>query len=64
MIGVAGGLAAKPFHPAGIGTLRADSLTFGVMLLGTVLLAGALLFLPAVMLGPVPDYLGPNAVGR
>jgi K+-transporting ATPase ATPase A chain len=64
MIAVAGGLAAKPFHPAGIGTLRADSLTFGAMLLGTVLLAGALLFLPAVMLGPVPDYPGPNAVGQ
>lgn len=59
LLALAGGIGVKPFHPAGIGTLRTDSLTFGVMLLGTVLLAGALLFLPAAALGPVAEHLGP-----
>ena len=64
LLALAGGMAAKLLHPAGVGTLRTDSLTFGLMLLGTVLLAGALLFLPAAVLGPVAEHLGPIPFGR
>jgi K+-transporting ATPase ATPase A chain len=37
--------------------LRTDNLTFAGMLLGTVILVGALSFMPAVVLGPVADQL-------
>ena len=57
-------MAVKPVHATGAGTLRTDSLTFGVMLLGTVVLTGALLFLPAAALGPVAEHLGPVPFGR
>jgi K+-transporting ATPase ATPase A chain len=64
LLALAGGLGAKSFHPAGVGTLRTDSLTFGLMLLGTMLLAGALLFFPAAALGPVAEQLGPIPFGK
>jgi len=64
LLALAGGMSAKLMHPASVGTLRTDSLTFGLMLLGTVLLAGALLFLPAAVLGPVAEHLGPIPFGQ
>ena len=54
---LAGFLAAKKRVPYSSGTLRTDNLTFAFMLLGTVLLVGALSFMPAVVLGPVADHL-------
>ena len=54
---MAGFLAAKKRVPYSSGTLRTDNLTFAFMLLGTVLLVGALSFMPAVVLGPVADHL-------
>ena len=56
-IALAGSLAAKKRVPQTTGTLRTDNLTFFGMLLGTVLLVGALSFMPAVVLGPVADHL-------
>jgi K+-transporting ATPase ATPase A chain len=56
-IALAGFLAAKKRVPYSSGTLRTDNLTFAFMLLGTVLLIGALSFMPAVVLGPVADHL-------
>ena len=56
-IALAGFLAAKKRVPRPSGTLRTDNLTFALMLLGTVLLVGALSFMPAVVLGPVADHL-------
>ena len=56
-IALAGFLAAKKRVPYSSGTLRTDNLTFAFMLLGTVLLVGALSFMPAVVLGPVADHL-------
>ena len=44
-------------RPQTAGTLRTDNLTFAGMLLGTVLLVGALSFMPAVVLGPIADHL-------
>ena len=45
--------------PFTCGTLRTDTVTFGFVLLGTILLVGALLFLPGAVLGPVAEHLGP-----
>ncbi len=56
-LAVAGFLSAKKRVPQTIGTLRTDNLTFAGMLLGTVLLVGALSFMPALVLGPVADHL-------
>jgi len=62
-IALAAALAVKKPTPFTAGTLRTDTLTFGFLLLGTVLLVGALLFLPAAVLGPVAEHLGPLPFG-
>jgi K+-transporting ATPase ATPase A chain len=59
----AASLAAKKPTPCTAGTLRTDTLTFGLFLLGTILLVGALLFLPAAMLAPVAENWGPIPFG-
>jgi K+-transporting ATPase ATPase A chain len=56
-LAIAGFLSAKKRVPQTLGTLRTDNLTFAGMLLGTVLLVGALSFMPAVVLGPIADQL-------
>jgi K+-transporting ATPase ATPase A chain len=62
-IAIAGSLAAKKPTPYTVGTLRTDTATFGFVLLGTILLVGSLLFLPAAVLGPVAEHLGPIPFG-
>ncbi len=57
VLAVAGSLAAKRVVPAGAGTLRTDTPTFVVLLIGVVLLLGALTFFPAILLGPVVQAL-------
>jgi K+-transporting ATPase ATPase A chain len=56
---LAASLAQKKRTPFTTGTLRTDTLTFGVLLLGTIVLVGALLFLPVAALGPVAESLAP-----
>ncbi len=56
-VAIAGFLAEKKRTPQTSGTLLTNDLTFAAMLLGTVLLVGALSFMPAVVLGPVADHL-------
>ena len=60
-IAIAGFLAQKKRVPPSSGTLLTNDLTFGAMLLGTVLLVGALSFMPAVVLGPIADHLSAAA---
>jgi K+-transporting ATPase ATPase A chain len=60
-IAIAGFLAQKKHVPPSTGTLRTNDLTFGAMLIGTVLLVGALSFMPAVVLGPIADHLSAAA---
>jgi len=60
-LAIVGSLAAKRMTPESAGTFRIDSLLFGVVLLGTILIVGALLFLPLAMLGPIAEQL--SAVG-
>ncbi|MFH1116973.1 MAG: potassium-transporting ATPase subunit KdpA, partial [Pseudomonadota bacterium] len=54
---IAGSLAAKKPTPETNGTLRTDTLMFGVVILGSVVFIGALLFLPVAVLGPIAEYL-------
>ena len=62
-LAIAGSLALKKPTPFTAGTMRTDTLTFGFVLLGTILLVGALLFLPAAVLGPVAEHWGPMPFG-
>lgn len=57
MLAVAGSLAAKQWVPETIGTFRTDNKLFMGILLGTVLIIGALTFLPAIVLGPIAEQL-------
>ncbi|MGO9612514.1 MAG: potassium-transporting ATPase subunit KdpA [Dissulfurispiraceae bacterium] len=56
-------LGEKKSSPFGLGTLRDDSPTFAFLLLGTIVIIGALLFLPIATLGPVAEHLGPIPFG-
>ena len=62
-IAMAASLGAKTSAPFGLGTLRTDTVTFAILLLGTILIVGALLFLPVATLGPLAEHLGPIPFG-
>ena len=57
VLAVAGALAGKKVSPAGLGTMRTDNPTFVFLLIGIVILVGALTFFPALLLGPVVQSL-------
>jgi K+-transporting ATPase ATPase A chain len=57
VLAVAGSLAGKRVAPVGLGTLRTDSPTFGVVLVAVVLIVALLTFVPALLLGPVVQGL-------
>jgi potassium-transporting ATPase potassium-binding subunit len=56
-LAVAGSLAGKRVSPAGLGTMRTDNGTFVVLLIGVIILVGALTFFPALLLGPIVQGL-------
>jgi potassium-transporting ATPase potassium-binding subunit len=56
-LAVAGQLLRKRVAPAGLGTMRTDTVTFGGLLVFTVVLLGALTFFPALLLGPTVQGL-------
>ena len=62
-IAMAACLGEKKSSPFGLGTLRDDTPTFSILLLGTILIIGALLFLPVAALGPVAEHFGPIPFG-
>lgn len=57
VLAIAGSLAAKKSQPVGNGTLPTHGALFIGLLIGTVLLVGALTFIPALALGPVAEHL-------
>jgi K+-transporting ATPase ATPase A chain len=56
ILALAGNLAGKKLIPASAGTFRTEGATFVVLLIGTVMLVGALTFLPALAMGPVVEH--------
>jgi K+-transporting ATPase ATPase A chain len=58
-LALAGRLAAQARTPETVGSMPCDTPTFGVLVLGSVVLLAALCFLPALVLGPVAEYLHP-----
>jgi K+-transporting ATPase ATPase A chain len=57
VLAVAGSLAAKKRVPVTAGTMPTYGPTFVILLIGTVLLVGALTFVPALALGPIVEHL-------
>ena len=57
VLAVAGSLAGKRVSPPGLGTLRTDTPTFAVVLIGVVVVVALLTFVPALLLGPVVQGL-------
>ena len=56
-LALAGRFAAQGRRSITLGSLPSDTMTFGVLVLGTVVLVGALSFLPALALGPLMELL-------
>jgi len=56
-LAIVGSLMAKRRSAESAGTLSVEGNTFGVMLLITILIFGALTFFPAAALGPVAEHL-------
>jgi len=56
-LAIAGSLAQKKRVPPGAGTLPTHTPLFVVMLIGVVIIVGALTFIPALALGPIVEHL-------
>jgi K+-transporting ATPase ATPase A chain len=56
MLAVAGSMAKKRIHPGGEGTFPVDGPLFVGLLLGVIVLVGALTFFPALSLGPIAEH--------
>ncbi len=56
IMALAGSLAGKKISPQSVGTFPVSGPTFTILLIGTVLLVGALTYLPALALGPVVEH--------
>jgi K+-transporting ATPase ATPase A chain len=57
VLAIAGSLAAKKRAPVTAGTLPTHGPLFVVLLIGTVVLIGALTYVPALALGPLVEHL-------
>jgi len=56
-LALAGRFAAQRRLPSTAGTVPDNTLTFGALVFGTILVGGALSFLPALALGPIVEFL-------
>lgn len=57
LLAVAGSLAQKKYSPPSKGTFETDNVLFAVLLIGVILIVGALTFLPSLSLGPIVEHL-------
>lgn len=55
-LAIAGSVGRKLYYPPSPGTLPTDSLLFGILLSGVVLIVSALSFFPALILGPIFEH--------
>jgi K+-transporting ATPase ATPase A chain len=55
-VAIAGLMAGKKYIPEGAGTLKTDTLTFGAMILAVIFIVTALLYFPALALGPIAEH--------
>jgi K+-transporting ATPase ATPase A chain len=57
MLAIAGNLARKRYVPPSLGTFPVTTPLFTVLLIGVILIVGALTFFPALSLGPILEHL-------
>jgi potassium-transporting ATPase potassium-binding subunit len=57
MLAIAGNLAAKKYVPPSLGTFPVTTPLFTTLLIGVILIVGALTFFPALSLGPILEHL-------
>jgi K+-transporting ATPase ATPase A chain len=57
VLAIAGSFARKKYIPPSSGTLPTDTLLFTGMLIGVILIVGALTFFPVLALGPMVEQL-------
>src|SRR5581483_6230705 len=57
MLAIAGNLARKKYVPASLGTFPVTTPLFTVLLIGVIVIVGALTFFPALSLGPILEHL-------
>ncbi len=57
MLAVAGSMAMKKITPVSAGTFPTDKPLFALLLIGVILIVGALTFFPALSLGPILEHL-------
>lgn len=55
-VAIAGLLAQKKYVPESAGTLKTDTVTFGLMTFAVILVLNALSYFPALALGPIAEY--------
>ncbi len=55
-VAIAGLLAQKKYIPESAGTLKTDTVTFGLMVMAVIIIVAALSFFPSLALGPVAEY--------
>jgi K+-transporting ATPase ATPase A chain len=56
-LAIAGNLAQKKYVPPSLGTFPVTTPLFTVLLIGVILIVGALTFFPALSLGPILEHL-------
>ena len=57
MLAIAGNLAQKKYVPPSLGTFPVTTPLFSALLIGVILIVGALTFFPALSLGPILEHL-------
>ena len=57
MLAIAGSLAKKKYVPPSLGTFPVTTPLFSVLLVGVIVIVGALTFFPALSLGPILEHL-------
>jgi K+-transporting ATPase ATPase A chain len=57
VLAVAGSLGRKKYSPESSGTFKTDSGLFAFLLIGVIIIVGALTFLPGLSLGPIIEHL-------
>ena len=57
VLAIAGNLARKKFTPPSAGTFPVSTPTFTTLLIGVILIVGALTFFPVLSLGPILEHL-------
>lgn len=57
IIAIAGSVVKKKIVPVGAGTLPTDGPLFSALLIGVIIIVGALTFFPAYALGPIIEHL-------